>query len=127
MQLLQKPQLKLLKPDLALALTWWSVSFPSSKQTVVGNTTMNPQKFDDGWKIVSYQYGRDELRALFSAAFLTIQPAATALGISTAPGTPSLSSTTSRHTAPEGFCKRTDLTHVFENASKRGAAQSHSN
>src|SRR5260370_6677355 len=28
---------------------------------------------------------------------------------------------------PEGFCKRTDLTHVFENASKRGAAQSHSN
>jgi signal transduction histidine kinase len=25
-------QIKLLKPDLALALTWWSVSFPSSKQ-----------------------------------------------------------------------------------------------
>jgi hypothetical protein len=24
-------QVKLLKPDLALALTWWSVSFPSSK------------------------------------------------------------------------------------------------
>ena len=45
-------QVKLLKPDLALALSWWSVSFPSSKQTVVGNTTMNLQKFDDGWKIV---------------------------------------------------------------------------
>jgi hypothetical protein len=45
-------QVKLLKPDLALALTWWSVSFPSSKQKVVGNTTMNLQKFDDGWKIV---------------------------------------------------------------------------
>src|ERR1700726_473293 len=29
-------QVKLLKPDLALALTWWSVSFPSSKQKVVG-------------------------------------------------------------------------------------------
>jgi len=43
---------KLLKPDLALALTWWSVSFPSSEQTVVGNTTMNLQKFDEGWKIV---------------------------------------------------------------------------
>jgi uncharacterized protein (TIGR02246 family) len=46
-------QVKLLRPDLALALTWWSVAFPSSKQKVVGNTTMNLQKFDDGWKIVA--------------------------------------------------------------------------
>jgi uncharacterized protein (TIGR02246 family) len=46
-------QVKLLKPDLALALTWWSVSFPSSQQKVVGNSTMNLQKFDDGWKIVA--------------------------------------------------------------------------
>ena len=46
-------QVKLLKPDLALALTWWSVSFPSSKQSVVGNSTMNLQKFNDGWKIVA--------------------------------------------------------------------------
>jgi uncharacterized protein (TIGR02246 family) len=46
-------QVKLLKPDLGLALTWWSVSFPSSKQKVVGNTTCNLQKFDDGWKIVA--------------------------------------------------------------------------
>jgi ketosteroid isomerase-like protein len=46
-------QIKLLKPDLAFALTWWSISFPTSKQKVVGNTTMNLQKFDDGWKIVA--------------------------------------------------------------------------
>jgi uncharacterized protein (TIGR02246 family) len=46
-------QVKLLKPDLALALTWWSISFPSSKQKVVGNTTMNLQRFDDGWKVVA--------------------------------------------------------------------------
>jgi uncharacterized protein (TIGR02246 family) len=46
-------QVRLLKPDLALALTWWSVSFPSSKQPVVGNSTMNVQKFDDGWKIIA--------------------------------------------------------------------------
>jgi Protein of unknown function (DUF3225) len=46
-------QVKLLKPDLALALTWWSISFPNSKQKVVGNTTMNLQKFQDGWKIVA--------------------------------------------------------------------------
>ncbi len=49
----QRIQVKLLKPDLALALTWWSISFPSSKQKVVGNTTMNIQKLDDGWKIVA--------------------------------------------------------------------------
>jgi uncharacterized protein (TIGR02246 family) len=46
-------QVKLLRPDLALALSWWSVTFPSTKQKVVGNTTMNLQKFDDGWKIVA--------------------------------------------------------------------------
>jgi hypothetical protein len=46
-------QVKLLKPDLALALTWWTISFPNSKQKVVGNTTMNLQKFDDGWKVVA--------------------------------------------------------------------------
>ena len=46
-------QVKLLKPDFALALSWWSVSFPHSKQKVVGNTTMNLQKFGDDWKIVA--------------------------------------------------------------------------
>ena len=46
-------KIKLLKPDLALALTWWSVSFPNSKQRAVGNTTMSLQKFDDGWKIIA--------------------------------------------------------------------------
>jgi uncharacterized protein (TIGR02246 family) len=45
-------QVRLLKPDLALALTWWSASFPGSRQTMVGNSTMNLQKFEDGWKIV---------------------------------------------------------------------------
>lgn len=43
---------KLLKPDFALTLTWWSVSFAGSNQTVLANTTMNLQKFDQGWKIV---------------------------------------------------------------------------
>ena len=46
-------QVRLLKLDLALALTWWTINFPSSHQKVVGNTTMNFQKFDDGWKIVA--------------------------------------------------------------------------
>jgi hypothetical protein len=46
-------QVKLLKPDLALALTWWSIEFPTTKQKVIGNTTMNLQKFADGWKVVA--------------------------------------------------------------------------
>jgi uncharacterized protein (TIGR02246 family) len=54
-------QVKLLKPDLALVLTWWSISFPTSKQTVVGNTTMNLQKFDDGWKIVASHTSTTEM------------------------------------------------------------------
>ena len=54
-------QVKLLKADLALALSWWSVSFPSTKQKVVGNTTMNLQKFNDGWKIVASHSSTNEM------------------------------------------------------------------
>jgi beta-aspartyl-peptidase (threonine type) len=46
-------QVRLLKPDFALALTWWTISFPSSNRKAVGTTTMNLQKFDGGWKIVA--------------------------------------------------------------------------
>lgn len=46
-------QVKMLKSDLALALTWWSVSFPNSKQEVVGSSTMNLQKFENGWRIIA--------------------------------------------------------------------------
>ena len=54
-------QVRLLKPDLALALTWWTINFPSSKQKVVGNTTMNLQKFSDGWKIVASHSSTNEM------------------------------------------------------------------
>ena len=54
-------QVRLLKPDLALALTWWTINFPSSHQKVVGNTTMNLQKFDDGWKIVASHSSTNEM------------------------------------------------------------------
>ena len=54
-------QVKLLQPDLALALTWWSATFPSSKQTIVGNSTMNVQRFADGWKIVASHTSISEL------------------------------------------------------------------
>jgi hypothetical protein len=49
----ERSRVRLLKPDFALALTWWSVTFPTFKRKVVGNTTMNLQKFDDGWKVVA--------------------------------------------------------------------------
>lgn len=45
-------QIKLIRSDLAAAVTWWMVSYPTSKAHVVGNTTMTFQKFSDGWKIV---------------------------------------------------------------------------
>jgi uncharacterized protein (TIGR02246 family) len=45
-------QIKLVRPDLAAAVTWWTVSYPTSRVHVVGNTTMTFQKFADGWKIV---------------------------------------------------------------------------
>jgi uncharacterized protein (TIGR02246 family) len=54
-------QVKLLKPDMALALTWWSITFPTSKQTVVGNTTMDLQKFDDGWKVIAAHSSTTEM------------------------------------------------------------------
>ena len=57
----QRIQVKLLKPELALALTWWTIKFPSSNAKVVGNTTMNLQKFGDGWKIVAAHSGTAEM------------------------------------------------------------------
>ena len=54
-------KVRLLKPVLALALTWWTINFPSSHQKVVGNTTMNLQKFDDGWKIVASHSSTNEM------------------------------------------------------------------
>jgi uncharacterized protein (TIGR02246 family) len=45
-------QIKLVKPDMASAVTWWKVTFPTSKTRVVGNTTMSLQKFAEGWKVV---------------------------------------------------------------------------
>ena len=69
-------QVKLLRPDFALALTWWSVSFPGTKQKLVGNTTMNLQKFDDGWKNrgLSLQHWRDVIRTSAGAGSYTGRP-----------------------------------------------------
>ncbi|MBV9129987.1 MAG: DUF3225 domain-containing protein [Verrucomicrobia bacterium] len=54
-------QVRLLKSDMALALTWWSVAFPRSKEKMVGNSIMNLEKFEDGWKIVASHTSIGEL------------------------------------------------------------------
>lgn len=46
-------QIKLLRPDFAIASNWWSVSYPNSKIHVVGNTMMDLQKLPGGWKIIA--------------------------------------------------------------------------
>jgi len=45
-------QIRLLSAEVAIAQTWWVVTYPSSKIRVVGNTTANLQRFAEGWKIV---------------------------------------------------------------------------
>ena len=44
-------RVKLLKPDLAFALAWWSAFLPENDENVLGSTTMNLQRFDDSWKL----------------------------------------------------------------------------
>jgi uncharacterized protein (TIGR02246 family) len=46
-------QIKLMRQDLALVVTWWMVSYSTSKAHVVGNSTMTFQKFPQGWKIIT--------------------------------------------------------------------------
>ena len=54
-------QVRLLSSDLALVLSRWTINFPSPKEKVVGNTTMNLQKFADGWKIVASHFSSTEM------------------------------------------------------------------
>lgn len=47
-------QVQLLKPDLAFGILSWTLEYPNNPQAseVVGTSTLDLQKFDDGWKIV---------------------------------------------------------------------------
>ena len=47
-------QVELLKPDLAFGILSWTLKYPKNPRAteVVGTSTVNLQKFDDGWKIV---------------------------------------------------------------------------
>jgi ketosteroid isomerase-like protein len=47
-------QVELLKPDLAFGILSWTLKYPKNPgaSEVVGTSTVDLQKFDDGWKIV---------------------------------------------------------------------------
>jgi ketosteroid isomerase-like protein len=47
-------QVELLKPDLAFGILSWTLKYPNNPLAaqVVGTSTLDLQKFDDGWKIV---------------------------------------------------------------------------
>ena len=47
-------QVQLLKPDLAFGILSWTLRYPNNPlaSEVVGTSTVDLQKFDDGWKIV---------------------------------------------------------------------------
>lgn len=47
-------QVQFLEPDLAFGILSWTLRFPNNPlaSDVVGTSTVNLQKFDDGWKIV---------------------------------------------------------------------------
>jgi len=47
-------QVQLLKPDLAFGILSWTLKYPNNPlaSEVVGTSTVDLQKFDDGWKIV---------------------------------------------------------------------------
>ena len=46
-------QVRLVKDDLAFALTRWTVTFPRSAHALIGIDSAFLQKFDNGWKVIS--------------------------------------------------------------------------
>jgi hypothetical protein len=48
---LSRVKVQLIHPDLAFALSYWTVTFPNSKNVVVGINTDFLRRFDNGWRI----------------------------------------------------------------------------
>jgi hypothetical protein len=46
-------QIRMVRPDLAFALTYWTIRFPVSKHISVGIDTSYLQRFGSDWKIIS--------------------------------------------------------------------------
>ena len=56
-------QVELLKPDLAFGILSWTLKYPSNPHAseVVGTSTVDLQKFNDGWKIVVFHMSFTEM------------------------------------------------------------------
>jgi hypothetical protein len=52
----ERCMIQLLTSDIALALDWWTATFPSSGHKVYATTTYNVRRFPapDGWKVVAF-------------------------------------------------------------------------
>ncbi|MBV9488432.1 MAG: SgcJ/EcaC family oxidoreductase [Verrucomicrobia bacterium] len=49
---LNRIHVKLLRPDFAVVVTWWTFEYLPRPAEIAGSSTMNLQKFPDGWRIV---------------------------------------------------------------------------
>jgi hypothetical protein len=49
---LTRVEVKLLRPDLAAVITWWTLEYTPHHTEVMGSSTMNLQKFPEGWRII---------------------------------------------------------------------------
>jgi uncharacterized protein (TIGR02246 family) len=54
-------QVRLVKDDLAFALTRWTVTFPRSSHALIGIDTNYLQKFEGGWKVISAHTSTTEM------------------------------------------------------------------
>jgi uncharacterized protein (TIGR02246 family) len=45
-------EVKFLRPDLAAVITWWALEYTPRHAEVMGTSTMNLQKFAEGWRII---------------------------------------------------------------------------
>jgi uncharacterized protein (TIGR02246 family) len=54
-------QVRMVKDDLAFALTRWTVTFPHSSHALIGIDSNYLQKFEDGWKVISAHTSTTEM------------------------------------------------------------------
>ena len=54
-------EIRMIRPDLAQTLNYWTISLIGSKRVAVGIDTLYLQRFDVGWKVISVHSSSTEL------------------------------------------------------------------
>jgi hypothetical protein len=54
-------EIRMIRPDLAQTLNYWTISLIGSKRVTVGIDTLYLQRFDVGWKVISVHSSSTEL------------------------------------------------------------------